>query len=66
MAGGAGPALPISDQPTPRMAIGIMDTLRIEELFPTLQARAADGSTLRIPDELHDRVAVLLFYRGHW
>jgi peroxiredoxin len=48
------------------MAIGTMDTLRIGELFPTLQARAADGSTLRIPDELHDRVAVLLFYRGHW
>jgi peroxiredoxin len=43
-----------------------METLRIGEHFATLQARAADGGTVRIPDELHDRVTVLLFYRGHW
>ena len=43
-----------------------METLRIGEHFPTLQARATDGSTVRIPDELHGRFAVLLFYRGHW
>jgi hypothetical protein len=43
-----------------------METLRIGGHFPTLQARAADGTSLRIPDELHDHVAVLLFYRGHW
>jgi hypothetical protein len=44
-----------------------MDTLGIGERFPELQAaRAVEGSTLRIPDELHDLTAVLLFYRGHW
>jgi peroxiredoxin len=43
-----------------------METLRIGQRFPTLQARAVDGSTLRIPDELRDLTAVLIFYRGHW
>jgi peroxiredoxin len=43
-----------------------METLRIGERFPELQGRAVDGSTLRIPDELGDSIAVLLFYRGHW
>ena len=43
-----------------------METLRIGERFPELQARAADGSLLRIPDDLHDLCAVLIFYRGHW
>jgi peroxiredoxin len=44
----------------------IMETLRVGERFPELQARAVDGSTLRIPDELEGVPAVLLFYRGHW
>jgi peroxiredoxin len=43
-----------------------METLRIGDQFPTLQAQAAHGNTLRIPDELRGHVAVLLFYRGHW
>jgi hypothetical protein len=43
-----------------------METLRIGERFPELQGRAVDGSTLRIPDDLLDRAALLLFYRGHW
>jgi peroxiredoxin len=43
-----------------------MQTLRIGERFPDLQGRAVDGTTLRIPDELRGRIAVLLFYRGHW
>jgi peroxiredoxin len=43
-----------------------METLRIGERFPGLQARAVDGTTLRLPDQLHDFIAVLLFYRGHW
>jgi peroxiredoxin len=43
-----------------------METLRIGERFPELQARAVDGTTLRLPDELHGIIAVLLFYRGHW
>jgi peroxiredoxin len=42
-----------------------METLRVGDRFPGLQARAVDGSTLRIPDELHD-FTVLIFYRGHW
>jgi peroxiredoxin len=43
-----------------------MDTLRVGERFPELQARAVDGSTLRIPGDLQGSIAVLLFYRGHW
>ena len=43
-----------------------METLRVGERFPELQARAVDGTTLRIPDGLQGRVAVLIFYRGHW
>jgi peroxiredoxin len=43
-----------------------METLRIGQRFPALEARAVDGSMLRIPDELHDLTAVLIFYRGHW
>lgn len=42
-----------------------METLRVGEHFPRLLARAVDGSTHRIPDELHD-ITVLIFYRGHW
>lgn len=42
-----------------------MEALRVGERFPGLQARAVDGITLRIPDELQD-IAVLIFYRGHW
>jgi peroxiredoxin len=43
-----------------------METLRVGARFPALQASAVDGSTLRIPDQLQGRPAVLLFYRGHW
>jgi peroxiredoxin len=43
-----------------------METLRVGERFPELQARAVDGSTVRIPDDLEGSIAVLLFYRGHW
>jgi peroxiredoxin len=43
-----------------------MQTLGVGEQFPLLQARAVDGSTLRVPDELRDGAAVLIFYRGHW
>ncbi len=43
-----------------------METLRGGERFPELQARAVDGTTLRLPDELQGIPAVLLFYRGHW
>lgn len=43
-----------------------METLRVGEKFPQLQACAVDGSTFRIPDELQDGTAVLIFYRGHW
>jgi peroxiredoxin len=43
-----------------------MEPLRVGDRFPGLQAPVLDGGTLRIPDELHDVVAVLLFYRGHW
>jgi hypothetical protein len=42
-----------------------METLRVKDRFPELQARAVDGSTLRLPDELSG-TTVLLFYRGHW
>ncbi len=44
----------------------IMETLRVGERLPELQARAVDGTTLRLPDELQGSTAVLLFYRGHW
>ena len=43
-----------------------MNTLRIGDPFPAIQASTVDGSTLRIPDELNGLNAVLLFYRGHW
>jgi peroxiredoxin len=43
-----------------------VETLRVGEQFPELQARAVDGTTVRVPDQLHEIVAVLLFYRGHW
>ncbi|MGQ0561614.1 MAG: DUF427 domain-containing protein [Gemmatimonadota bacterium] len=43
-----------------------METLRVGQPFPELQARAVRGGTMHIPAELHDRSAVLLFYRGHW
>jgi peroxiredoxin len=43
-----------------------METLRVAQRFPELQARAVDGSTLRIPDALQDGTVVLIFYRGHW
>jgi peroxiredoxin len=43
-----------------------MDTLRVGQRFPDLQARAVNGTTLHIPEDLHDATAVLLFYRGHW
>jgi len=43
-----------------------METLHVGEQFPELQARAVDGTTLRLPDQLHDTITVLLFYRGHW
>jgi hypothetical protein len=47
-------------------ASATMETLRVGERFPVLEARAVEDSTLRIPDDLHDLTAVLLFYRGHW
>jgi peroxiredoxin len=34
--------------------------------FPSLALKLVDGSTVRIPDEMPGRYAVLLFYRGHW
>ncbi len=43
-----------------------METLRIGEKFPLLQACAVDGSTFRMPDALQGGPAVLIFYRGHW
>jgi peroxiredoxin len=43
-----------------------METLRVGDRFPELQARAVDGTTLRLPDGLSGSSAVLLFYRGHW
>jgi peroxiredoxin len=43
-----------------------METLRVGGEFPLLQASAVDGSTFRIPDDLRDSSAVLIFYRGHW
>lgn len=43
-----------------------MECLRVGHRFPSLTARAVDGSTLTIPDELRDLTAVLIFYRGHW
>jgi peroxiredoxin len=43
-----------------------METLRVGNRFPQLQARAVDGSTLRIPEDLQGSIPVLIFYRGHW
>ncbi len=43
-----------------------METLRIGERFPQLEANAVGGGSLRVPDELHDTIAILIFYRGHW
>jgi peroxiredoxin len=43
-----------------------MEILRVGGAFPLLQACAVDGSTYRLPDDLRDGPAVLIFYRGHW
>jgi hypothetical protein len=42
------------------------EKLQQADRFPSLDLKLLDGSTIRIPDEMPGRYAVLLFYRGHW
>ena len=34
--------------------------------FPSITLNLVDGGTIRIPDDMPTRYAVLLFYRGYW
>ena len=43
-----------------------MDCLRVGDRFPSLEVRVTEGGTLRIPEQLRDQYAVLVFYRGHF
>lgn len=43
-----------------------METLKVGQHLPKLQGRSVDGRIMRLPEELHGRYAVILFYRGHW
>ncbi len=40
--------------------------LQQADRFPALTLKLVDGSSVRLPDEMPGRYAVLLFYRGHW
>lgn len=34
--------------------------------FPSITGLRDDGTPIAIPDELEPKLAILLFYRGHW
>lgn len=40
--------------------------LQQADRFPGLTLNLIDGSSVRLPDEMPGRYAILLFYRGHW
>lgn len=40
--------------------------LRNEQPLPRLEAESVDGRSHRLPAEIDDGWAVVLFYRGHW
>jgi hypothetical protein len=42
------------------------EKLQQADRFPSLALKLLDGGTIRIPEEMPGRYAVLLFYRGHW
>ena len=42
------------------------EKLQQADRFPALALKLVDGSTIRIPDEIPGRYAIVLFYRGHW
>lgn len=43
-----------------------METLKPGDRFPSLSARAVDGSHFDLPDDVEGIRAVIVFYRGHW
>jgi len=42
------------------------EKLNIGEAFPRMTLKLTDGSTLALPDGVHAKYKVILFYRGHW
>jgi peroxiredoxin len=42
------------------------EKLQQGDRFPSLTLKLADGTTIRLPDEMPTRYAAVLFYRGHW
>jgi peroxiredoxin len=45
-----------------------MDMKKLDsgDLFPTMEMKLTDNTTLVLPDALKDAWAVLLIYRGRW
>ena len=42
------------------------EKLQQADRFPALTLNLIDGGSVRLPDEMPGRYAILLFYRGHW
>jgi peroxiredoxin len=42
------------------------EKLQQGDRFPSLTLKFGEGGTIRFPDEMPTRYAVVLFYRGHW
>jgi len=44
------------------------DTPKLDarDRFPTMTINMVDGSTLKLPDDMHGTWWVFLVYRGHW
>ena len=42
------------------------EKLQQADRFPALTLKLVDGGSVRLPEEMTGRYAVLLFYRGHW
>jgi len=42
------------------------DKLGIGDTFPKLTISLVDGRALELPDGIHAKYRIMLFYRGHW
>jgi peroxiredoxin len=42
------------------------EKLQQGDRFPSLTLKLANGTTIRLPDDMPTRYAAVLFYRGHW
>jgi len=49
-----------------RMERHMASKLQQGDHFPPLTFKLVSGGTITIPDDLPDRYAAVLFYRGHW